>query len=171
MSTLRIGDKVPDQALVAMTASGPKPLSRSELFGGKKVVLFGVPGAFTPTCTAQHLPSFLAHHEQLKAAGVATIACVAVNDVFVMNAWGEAKDPKRLVLMLADGTAAWTKAAGLDWDLSNLGLGVRAQRFAMIVDDAIVRHIAVEEGAAFKVSSGEAILEALTKERRDRPRS
>lgn len=163
MSTLRVGDKVPDVPLMTMTASGPKPLSRNELFGGKKVVLFAVPGAFTPTCTAQHLPSFLATHQQIKAAGVDTIACVAVNDVFVMNAWGAAKDPERVVLMLADGTAAWTRAAGLDWDLGNLGLGVRAQRFAMIVDDATVRHLAVEEGAAFKVSGGAAILAALNK--------
>lgn len=169
MNALRVGDKVPDQPLMTMTASGPKPLSRGELFGGKRVVLFGVPGAFTPTCTAQHLPSFITHHRQIKAAGVATIACVAVNDVFVMNAWGAAKDPDRVVLMLADATAAWTRAAGLDWDLSNLGLGVRAQRFAMIVDDATVRHIAVEEGAAFNVSGGEAILAVLANQGRGRP--
>ncbi len=163
MNALRVGDKVPDIALVTMAKSGPKALSRGELFGGKKVVLFAVPGAFTPTCTAQHLPSFLANHLQIKATGVDTIACVAVNDVFVMNAWGQAKDPDRVVLMLADGAGAWTKAAGLDWDLSSLGLGVRAQRFAMIVDDGTVSHIAVEEGAAFKVSSGDAILVALAK--------
>ncbi|MFN0303746.1 MAG: peroxiredoxin [Burkholderiales bacterium] len=161
MKALRVGDKVPDVPLVATTAGGPKLLSRAELFGGKKVVLFAVPGAFTPTCTAQHLPSFLANHRQIKAKGVDTIACVAVNDVFVMKAWAEAKDPDHVVLMLADGAAAWTKAAGLDWDLSSLGLGVRAQRFAMIVDDGAVSHIAVEEGAAFKVSSGEAILAVL----------
>lgn len=160
-SALRVGDPVPDVPLVAVTDSGPKPLSRAELFGGKKVVLFAVPGAFTPTCTAQHLPSFVANHQRIRAKGVDTIACVAVNDVFVMKAWAEAKDPEHVVTMLADGAAAWTKAAGLDWDLSSLGLGVRAQRFAMIVDDGVVRHIAVEEGAAFKVSSGEAILAAL----------
>ncbi len=160
-NALRVGDSVPDVPLVAVTGGGPKPLSRAELFGGKKVVLFAVPGAFTPTCTAQHLPSFLANHQRIKAKGVDTIACVAVNDVFVMKAWAEAKDPERVVTMLADGAAAWTKAAGLDWDLSGLGLGVRAQRFAMIVDDGVVSHIAVEEGAAFKVSSGDAIVAAL----------
>ena len=158
---LRVGDQVPDIPLVRMTNDGPGPLSRDELFGAKKVVIFAVPGAFTPTCSAQHLPSFLNHIDEIKAKGVDTIACVSVNDVFVMNAWGQAKDPNGQVLMLADGIAAWTKAAGLDWNLDSLGLGVRSQRYAMIVDDGIVSHIAVEEGGAFDVSSGEAILAAL----------
>lgn len=159
--TLSIGDSVPNIPLVEMTDSGPAPRSRDELFGGKTVVLFAVPGAFTPTCSAQHLPSFLNHYDAILAKGVDTIACVSVNDVFVMNAWGEAKDPDRKVLMLADGVAAWTKAAGLDWDLSDLGLGVRSQRYAMLVKNGSIAHLAIEEGGAFDVSGAEAVLAAL----------
>lgn len=158
---LQVGDKVPDVPLVRMSDQGPAPMSRAELFGGKRVVVFAVPGAFTPTCSAQHLPSFLNNIDAIREHGVDQIACVSVNDVFVMKAWGDAKDPDGQVLMLSDGVAHWTRAAGLDWDLSNLGLGVRAQRFAMIVDDEVVSHIAVEQGGAFDVSSGESILEAL----------
>ncbi|MFK7964102.1 MAG: peroxiredoxin [Burkholderiaceae bacterium] len=159
--TLSIGDKVPNIELVQMTENGPTPLSRDELFGGKTIVLFAVPGAFTPTCSAQHLPSFLDHYDAIMTKGVDAIACVSVNDVFVMNAWGQAKDPDRKVMMLADGVAAWTKAAGLDWDLTNLGLGIRSQRYAMVVRNASVSHLAIEEGGAFDVSSGQSILAAL----------
>lgn len=159
--TLQVGDEVPDIALMRMSADGPKAISADELFRGKKVVLFALPGAFTPTCTAQHLPGFLANAEAIKAKGVDTIACLAVNDVFVMAVWGEAKEVGDKVMMLADGTAAFTRAAGLDWDLSEQGLGVRSQRYAMIVDDGIVSHIAVEQGFAFDVSSAESILARL----------
>ncbi len=158
---LRVGDRVPDVPLVQMTSDGPAPLSRDELFGGKKVVVFAVPGAFTPTCSAQHLPSFLANAEGITAKGAEAIACISVNDVFVMHAWGQARDPDGMVVMLADGSAAWTMASGLEWDLGDLGLGVRSQRYAMIVEDGTVTHIAVEQGGAFEVSSGEAILAAL----------
>ena len=159
--TLRKGDWVPDIDLVHMGASGPEPISRDALFGGRNVVVFAVPGAFTPTCSAQHLPSFLECHDRIVAQGIDQVACVSVNDVFVMHAWGQAKDPDGRVLMLADGIGQWTRAAGLDWDLSSLGLGVRSQRYAMIVRDAVVRFIAVEQGGAFEASSGQAILAAL----------
>ncbi len=159
--TLQVGDKVPDIALMQMTADGPEGVSADELFGGKKVVLFALPGAFTPTCSARHLPGFLANAAAIKARGVDTIACLAVNDVFVMSAWGEAQHVGDKVMMLADGAAAFSKAAGLDWDLGGHGLGVRSQRYAMIVEDGTVTHIAVEAGSAFDVSSAESIIAAL----------
>ena len=158
---LRVGDRIPDIDLMQPTEDGPAPVSRAELFGGKKVVLFAVPGAFTPTCSAQHMPSFLNNAEAIRSKGVDTIACISVNDVFVMNAWGKAQNVGDQIVMLADGSAAWSKAAGLDWDLGGLGLGVRSQRYAMIIDDGTVSHIAVEQGGAFDVSSGESILAAL----------
>jgi peroxiredoxin (alkyl hydroperoxide reductase subunit C) len=158
---LQVGDTVPDIALLRMTADGPEPLSADELFRDKKVVIFALPGAFTPTCSAQHLPGFIANAAQITARGIDTIACLAVNDVFVMNAWGEAQGVGDKIMMLADGAGAFSKAAGLDWDLSAHGLGVRSQRYAMIVENGTVSHIAVEEGGAFDVSSAESILAAL----------
>lgn len=158
---LQIGDKVPDIALLRMTGDGPQALSADELFRGKKVVVFALPGAFTPTCSARHLPGFIANAAQIMDKGVDTIACLAVNDVFVMSAWGEAQGAGGKIMMLADGTAAFTKAAGLDWDLGAHGLGVRSQRYAMIVEDGTVSHIAVEEGGAFEVSSAESIIAVL----------
>ncbi len=158
---LQVGDKVPDIALMRMTADGPKGISADELFRGRKVVLFAVPGAFTPICSAQHLPGFVANAAAIEAKGVDTIACLSVNDVFVMGAWGQAQNVGDKVMMLADGTAAFSKAAGLDWDLSKHGLGVRSQRYAMIVEDGTVTHIAVEEGSAFDVSSAESTIAAL----------
>ncbi len=158
---LQVGDKVPDVGLAVMTADGPSGISSDDLFGGKKVVLFALPGAFTPTCSAQHLPSFVNNAAEIRAKGVDTIACLSVNDVFVMGAWGNDQNVGDNVLMLADGAAAWSKAAGLDWDLSDRGLGVRSQRYAMIVDDGTVTHIAVEEAGSYDVSSAESIMSAL----------
>ena len=158
---LRVGDTVPDIALTRMTRDGPAPITRDGLFAGLRVALFAVPGAFTPACSDKHLPSITANAAALRTAGVDTIACVSVNDVFVMAAWGRQREVGDNVLMLADGAAAWTKAAGLDWDLSDLGLGVRSQRYAMVVQDTRVTHLAIEQGGAFDVSSGDAVLRVL----------
>ena len=162
--TLRVGDRVPDVPLTWMMPDGPAAASRARLFGGRLVAVFAVPGAFTPTCSDRHLPSVLENAGAIRAAGVDLIACLSVNDIFVMRAWGRALDTGNQVTMLADGSAAWTRAAGLDWDLSDLGLGVRSQRYAMIVEDTVVRHLAVEPGGAFGVSSGDAIADALRRQ-------
>ena len=159
--TLKIGDRVPDVPLNQMTDAGPGPVSRQSLFGGRTVAIFAVPGAFTPTCSDQHMPSVIQNIGPLHDAGVDLIACLSVNDIFVMRAWGRALGVGDDVAMLADGSADWTKAAGLDWDLSPLGLGVRSQRYAMVVDDTVVRHLAIEPGGAFGVSSGSAVVAAL----------
>ena len=159
--TIQVGDKVPDITLMTMTAEGPAPVTSAELFGGKKVVLFAVPGAFTPTCSAKHLPGFVGNADAIKAKGVDTVACLSVNDAFVMGAWGNDQNVGSNVMMLADGAAAFNKAMGLDWDLSDKGLGVRSQRYAMVVDDGTVTHLAVEEAGAFDVSSAESVMAAL----------
>jgi peroxiredoxin (alkyl hydroperoxide reductase subunit C) len=143
------------------TAEGPKEVTTEELFGGRTVVLFGVPGAFTPTCSAKHLPGFVAQAGALKAKGVDAIACMAVNDVFVMGAWGKDQGVGESVIMLADGSAAFTKALGLELDLTARGLGIRCQRFALVAKDGAVTHLAVEAPGAFEVSSAEAVLAAL----------
>ena len=158
---IQVGDKVPSTTLQHMTDSGPADISTDEVFGGKKVVLFALPGAFTPTCSAKHLPGFVQQAEAIRAKGVDTIACLSVNDAFVMGAWGKDQGVEDKVLMLADGSAVFTKALGLELDLDNRGFGLRSQRYAMIVDDGVVTAVNVEEGNAFKVSSAEAILEAL----------
>jgi peroxiredoxin (alkyl hydroperoxide reductase subunit C) len=144
-----------------MTDSGPADISTDEVFGGKKVVLFALPGAFTPTCSAKHLPGFVQQAEAIRAKGVDTIACLSVNDAFVMGAWGKDQGVEDKVLMLADGSAVFTKALGLELDLDNRGFGLRSQRYAMIVDDGVVTAVNVEQGGAFEVSSAEAILAAL----------
>jgi peroxiredoxin (alkyl hydroperoxide reductase subunit C) len=159
--TIKVGDKIPSATLMQATAEGPKEVSTEELFGGKTVVLFGVPGAFTPTCSAKHLPGFVNHAAAIKAKGVDTIACMAVNDVFVMGAWGKDQGVGENIVMLADGSGALTKAMGLEFDLTARGLGVRAQRFALVAKDGVVTHVAVEAPGAFEVSSAEAILAVL----------
>ena len=159
--TIQVGDKIPASGLAHMTSEGPAPITTDEIFAGKKVVVFAVPGAFTPTCSAKHLPGFVANAAEIKAKGVDTIACLSVNDAFVMGAWGKDQNVGDDILMLADGAAAFSKALGLDWDLSERGLGVRAQRFAMIVEDGTVSHLAVEEGGSFDVSSAESVMSAL----------
>ncbi len=160
--TIAVGDRIPSVTLHHMTAEGPAEISTAALFDGKKVVLFGLPGAFTPTCSAKHLPGFVAHAEQIKAAEVDTIACLSVNDAFVMDAWGKAQGAGDKVLMLADGSAAFTKAVGLDMDLTPRGLGVRSRRYSMIVSDGVVEALNVEENPReFGATSAEAILDQL----------
>ncbi len=159
--TIKIGDTLPSMKLMTATAEGPKEISTDELFKGKKVALFAVPGAFTPTCSAKHLPGFVQHADAILAKGVDTIVCMAVNDVFVMGAWGKDQGVGDKVVMLADGGAAFTKALGLELDLVARGLGIRSQRFALIAEDMKVTHLAVEEPGGFEVSTAEAILAAL----------
>lgn len=159
--TIKIGDSAPEGSFTVMKADGPGSLSSSELFAGKKVVLFSVPGAFTPTCSKQHLPGFIEQADALKAGGVDTIACMAVNDVFVMHAWGESAGSAGKVEMLADGNGEYTQALGLGLDASGFGMGQRGQRFAIVFDDGVVSQLYIEEGGAFKVSSAENVLENL----------
>ncbi|HEX2841961.1 peroxiredoxin [Hyphomicrobium sp.] len=141
--TIKVGDKLPDAKFAVMGEGGPKPVSTRELFDGKTVVLFAVPGAFTPTCSEQHLPGFIGALDALKAKGVSTIACTAVNDVFVLNAWSKARGADGIT-MLADGNADFAKALGLNVDLTPFGLGTRSQRYAMIVEDGVVKYLAIE---------------------------
>jgi peroxiredoxin len=160
--TITIGDKLPNATLKTRTDDGPTNITTSEIFDGKKVVLFAVPGAFTPTCSMNHLPGYLELNDELRAKGVDTIAVVAVNDVFVMNAWSKANDAEGRVLFLADGNAEFTKAVGLDADLTVAGLGVRSKRYSMLVEDGVVKSLNVEEspGQAEK-STANAMLEQL----------
>lgn len=158
---IQTGDTFPDCKLTQATAEGPREVSSADLFKGRTVVLFGVPGAFTPTCSARHLPGFVEGAAALKAKGVDTVACVAVNDAFVMAAWAKDQGVTDQVLMLADGGAAFTKALGLDQDLTARGLGIRSQRFALIARDGKVVHLGVEQPGAFEVSSAEAVLARL----------
>jgi peroxiredoxin (alkyl hydroperoxide reductase subunit C) len=159
--TVKPGDTLPDATLSRVTASDPEPVQVADFFHGRKIVLFAVPGAFTPTCSAQHLPSFLHNIEAIRAKGVDEVACVAVNDPFVLKAWAEDQGIDGDVTMLADGSGLFTHAIGMDFDLVSRGLGVRSQRYAMIVDDGRITHLGVEPPGAFGVSSGEAVLEAL----------
>jgi peroxiredoxin len=158
---IKVGDRIPSATLTTFSAEGPKPVTTDELFKGKKVALFAVPGAFTPTCSAKHLPGFKAHAAELKAKGVDTIACVSVNDVFVMKAWGEHQGVGDDVLMLADGNGEFTKAVGLELDASRFGMGPRSQRYSLVVDDGVVKEVNIEQGGEFKVSSAEYMLAQL----------
>jgi peroxiredoxin len=159
--TIKTGEKMPAGSFGIMTDKGPGSISTDELFGGKKVVLFSVPGAFTPTCSAKHLPGYLELADQLKAKGVDTIACVAVNDTFVMGAWGKQAGAEGKVTMLADGNASYTKALGLELDASGFGMGTRGQRFAIVVTDGVVSNLFVEAPMEFKVSAAEHVLANL----------
>jgi len=159
--TIKAGDRMPSGKLKTMTADGPRDITTDDLFKGKKVVLFSVPGAFTPTCDAKHLPGFLQNADQLKAKGVDTIACMAVNDVFVMNAWGKHSNVGEKVLMLADGNGDYAKALGLELDGRGFGMGTRGQRFAIIVDDGVATTVNVEAPGQFKVSAAEHLLGQL----------
>jgi len=158
---IKVGDKIPAAKLRVMSAEGPKEISTDEIFKGKKVVLFAVPGAFTPTCSAKHLPGFVQNAAAIKAKGVDTIACLAVNDAFVMGAWGKAQGTDDKVMMLADGNGSFTKELGLEMDGSAVGLGTRSQRYAMVVQDGVVKTLNVEAPRAFEVSSAEAVMKAL----------
>lgn len=157
--TIKVGDKIPAGMFTMMGAEGPTGISTSEIFDGKKVVLFAVPGAFTPTCSVSHLPGFVVHVDDIKAKGVDTVACMSVNDVFVVDAWGKASNAEHL-LMLADGNADFTTAIGLTLDGTGFGMGTRSQRFAMVVDNGVVSLLNVDQ-AALDGSSAEAILAAL----------
>lgn len=158
--SIQIGDKIPAATFSMMSDKGPVPLSTDDVFAGKKVVLFSVPGAFTPTCSAKHLPGFVDLADDILAEGVDNIACMSVNDVFVMNAWGKSANADKLV-MLADGNADFAKAIGLELDASGFGMGLRSQRFALIANDGVVTHLFVEGPGEFKVSSAEYVLSAL----------
>jgi len=158
---IKAGDKIPSVKLKHMTAEGIKDISTDDLFRGKKVVLFALPGAFTPTCSAKHLPGFVQRAAEIKAKGVDTIACLSVNDAFVMNAWGKEQKVDDKVLMLADGNGDFTRAVGLEMDGSGYGLGQRSRRYAMVVQDGVVKTLNVEAPGAFEVSSADAVLKAL----------
>jgi peroxiredoxin len=159
--TIKVGDKVPSATLREMTADGPKPVSTDELFAGRKVALFALPGAFTPTCSAKHVPGFVQNAEALKKKGIDTIACVSVNDAFVMGAWGKDQGAGDKVRMLADGNGEFTRAVGLVMDGSKFGMGERSQRYSMIVDNGVVKELNVEQPGAFEVSSAEHMLGQL----------
>ena len=159
--TIQVGDRLPSATLTTMTAEGPKPLTISELCEGKKVVLFAVPGAFTPTCSVQHLPGYVDNAQSLKDKGVDTVACVSVNDPFVMGAWGKDREVGEDLMMLSDGNGDFTAAIGLEMDGSGFGLGTRSQRYAMIIDDGVVSTLNVESGPGLDVSSAETILSEL----------
>jgi glutaredoxin/glutathione-dependent peroxiredoxin len=159
--TIKAGDRMPSGSFKVMTPDGPKDLTTDALFKGKKVVLFSVPGAFTPTCDAKHLPGFVENADQIKAKGVDTIACMAVNDVFVMNAWGKHSNVGDKVLMLADGNGDYAKALGLEMDATGFGMGKRGQRFALVVEDGVVRQVNVEAPREFKVSAADYVLGQL----------
>ncbi len=158
--TIKVGDKIPASTLKTMGKEGPVDITTDEIFAGKKVVLFAVPGAFTPGCSMTHLPGYVVNADKIKAAGVDTIVCMAVNDAFVMDAWGKSQNAEEL-LMLADGNGDFTEALGLELDARGFGLGKRSQRFAMVVEDGTVTHLNVEEGAGVDVSSAEKIMALL----------
>jgi peroxiredoxin len=154
--SIRVGDRLPDATFTVMTPDGPAPRTTAEVFEGRRVVLFAVPGAFTPTCNNQHLPGYLAEHDTIKAKGVDTIACVAVNDVFVLSAWAKANDVGDRILMLSDGNAAFARAIGLDADLSRFGMGVRSSRYSMVVENRVVGQLNVEAPGKLEVSTASA---------------
>ena len=159
--TIQVGDSIPSAKLMQATADGPKEITTEELFGGKTVVLFGVPGAFTPTCSAKHLPGFVQQYDALKAKGADVVACIAVNDAFVMGAWGKDQGVGDKVMMLADGSADFTKKLGLELDLVARGLGIRSQRFVLVAKNGKVTHVSVEAPGAFEVSKAETVLASL----------
>jgi peroxiredoxin len=155
--TIKAGDKIPSIELKTMTSDGPDGITTDDLFNGKKVILFGLPGAFTPTCSAKHVPGYVQHADAIKAKGVDSIACISVNDAFVMGAWGKDQNVGDKVMMLADGSAEFTKAAGLELDLVDRGMGVRCQRFSMIVDNGVIQSINIDEGTFDKTSAEQAL--------------
>jgi glutaredoxin/glutathione-dependent peroxiredoxin len=159
--TIQVGDSIPSAALSIMTADGPSAITTDDIFKGKTVALFGLPGAFTPTCSAQHLPGFVANADALKAKGVDSIVCLAVNDAFVMGAWGKDQNVGDKVMLVADGSAQFTKAAGLELDLTERGLGLRCQRFSMVVDDGVVKSLNIDPAGTFEATSAEKILDQL----------
>jgi peroxiredoxin len=159
--TISIGDKIPSGNLIKVTENGPEPVSTDSYFAGRKIALFSVPGAFTPTCSAKHLPGFVEKAADLKAKGVDEIACTAVNDAFVMAAWGKAQGVDGKVTMLADGNGDFVKSLGLEMDGSAYGMGGRGQRFSLLVNDGVVEQLNVEAGGEFRVSAAEFLLEQI----------
>jgi peroxiredoxin len=159
--SIKAGDRLPAGKFKVMGESGPEELTTAQLFDGKRVVLFSVPGAFTPTCSARHLPGYIDHAAELRAKGVDTIACMAVNDVYVMGAWGKSADAGDAVVMLADGSGEYARALGLELDLMGAGLGMRGQRFALLVDNGIATKVLIEAPGEFKVSAADYLLGQL----------
>jgi len=159
--TINVGDKLPNVTLTLATAEGPRPTPSDEFFKGRRVALFALPGAFTPTCSAKHLPGFKQLAHDIRGKGVDAIACLSVNDAFVMRAWAEDQAVGEDIVMVADGGADFTKALGLDFDASKFGMGVRSQRYSMIVDDGVVTELNVEQPGEFKVSSAEYLMAQL----------
>lgn len=159
--TISVGDKLPDATFMEMTANGPEPRSTEDVFAGKTVALFAVPGAYTPTCSAKHLPGFVERHGDLAAKGVDEIICTSVNDVFVMGAWGADNSAEGKVRMLADGNGAFAAALGLEMDASGFGMGQRSQRYSMLVENGTVKELNVEQGGGFEVSSADYLLGQL----------
>lgn len=159
--TIKVGDRIPSAKLTVMTADGPSKVSTDELFGSGKVVLFSVPGAFTPTCSAKHLPGFVEHIDAIKGKGVDRVVCIAVNDVFVMDAWGKSAGVGEKIVMAADGNGEFTRALGLELDATGFGMGMRGQRFALITEGGVVKEVNVEGPGEFKVSSAEHVLGQL----------
>ena len=158
---IKVGDKVPAAKLQIKTKDGVQTKTTDEIFSGKRVVLFALPGAFTPTCSAKHLPGFVNNHQALKSKGIDSVACLSVNDAFVMDAWGKDQGVEDKVMMLADGNGEFTKAVGLTMDGTGYGMGLRSQRYAMVLDDGVIKTLNVEAPGAFEVSSAESILKAL----------
>lgn len=158
---IKVGDTIPSVTVTAATADGPKQVSTGDVFRGRTVVMFAVPGAFTPTCSARHLPGYVENVDALKQKGVDEVVCLAVNDAFVMGAWARDQGVDGRLLMLADGSCAFTKALGLELDLTARGLGIRAQRFALVAQDGRVTHLAVEQPGGFDVSKAENVLAVL----------
>ena len=159
--TINVGDALPEATFMTMGADGPEPTTTADVFGGKRVALFAVPGAFTPTCSAKHLPGFLDRADDLIAKGIDAIACTSVNDVFVMSAWGKESGVSDQMQMLADGNGAFAKAIGLELDASGFGMGSRSQRYSMVVNDGVVEALNVEQGGEFRVSSADYMLDNL----------
>lgn len=157
---IQVGDKIPAATFKVMGAEGPKDMTSDEIFAGKKVVFFAVPGAFTPGCSMTHLPGFVVNADAIKAKGVDTIACMAVNDAFVMGSWGQAQNAEE-ILMLADGNGEFTSAIGMEMDASGFGMGTRSKRFGMIVEDGTVTYLGVEAPGEIKASSAENMLDQL----------
>ena len=159
--SISVGDKLPEATFMEITANGPEPRSTEDVFAGKKIALFAVPGAYTPTCSAKHLPGFVERQGDLAAKGVDEIVCTSVNDVFVMGAWSEANGANGKVRMLADGNGAFAAAIGLEMDASGFGMGQRSQRYSMLVEDGTVKELNVEQGGGFEVSSADYLLGQL----------
>jgi peroxiredoxin len=158
---IKVGDKIPSVTLSHKTADGIQKVTTDDLFKNKTVVLFGLPGAFTPTCSAKHLPGFVQHAKDIKAKGVDAIACLSVNDAFVMDAWGKDQKVGDQVMMLADGNGDFSKAVGLTMDATGYGMGLRASRYAMVVKNGVVKNLNIEAPGAFEVSSADAIMKVL----------